>query len=178
MTSRTPHEAAQEYLRFRQRSVSCVSRSVITTRAYYGPEPFEQLTLGSGDPVPLRNPGQFSLRVSQTYRSGNLTSEISAYRVVVLAYMYALHDQSGSEVLSFHWHPRGRSPVTYPHFHLGAGARVGRPELQGCHIPTGMIALEQVIRLAIEELGVEPLRDDWSDVLSEGQAAFERLRAL
>lgn len=93
------------------------------------------------------------------------------YQVAEVGYLYSFDDMQGCEVISFQWHPQGASHITYPHFHLGAGARIGRRELQNCHIPTEMMSLERVLRFAIEELGVEPLRDDWDDVLREGHIA-------
>jgi hypothetical protein len=33
------------------------------------------------------------------------------------------------------------------------------------HLPTGAIRLEDIVALAIEELGAEPLREDWRVVL-------------
>jgi hypothetical protein len=79
-------------------------------------------------------------------------------------------------VFSYQWHPGGRSPVTWPHLHLGAGAEVGRTELASAHLPTGRVSIEEVLRLAITELGVEPLRDDWREVLERTQAAYETWR--
>ena len=38
------------------------------------------------------------------------------------------------------------------------------------------IALEQVLRMLIDEFGVQPRRDDWRDVLTETQEAFETYR--
>jgi hypothetical protein len=33
------------------------------------------------------------------------------------------------------------------------------------HLPTGFITLADIVRLLIDEFGVEPLRADWRDVL-------------
>jgi hypothetical protein len=33
------------------------------------------------------------------------------------------------------------------------------------HLPTGYITLAELLRVAITDLGVEPLHDDWADVL-------------
>jgi hypothetical protein len=41
---------------------------------------------------------------------------------------------------------------------------MGRPELINAHFPTGRIALEDVLRLAITEFGVRPPRSDWAEV--------------
>ena len=131
------------------------------------------LLLGDGDMLRLGGASRFSLRFVRWYTIHE-ENDTGFYRVAIHGYLCSLHDVDGREVLSFQWHPAVSSPVIYPHFHLGTGAQIGRRELHGCHIPTGMIALEQVIRLAIEELGVKSLRDDWDDVLREGQAAFEQ----
>lgn len=174
MPSRTPYGAVTQFLDPIQRSLSCVTRDVIDRGGGYrlGQDP-PTVSLGDGLPVPLRGTSKLSFRMSLTYSVTAVTVRPTSYRTAVVGYMYTLHDVDALEVVSFQWHPHGRSPITYPHFHLGAGAQVGRRELQNCHIPTGMIALEQVIRLEIEELGVEPLRGDWDDVLREGQTAFE-----
>jgi hypothetical protein len=65
---------------------------------------------------------------------------------------------------AYHWHPAGRSPIVLPHLHLGGD--VARPKFTTVHLPTGRIALEEVLRFAITELDVRPLRGDWATVLS------------
>lgn len=86
-----------------------------------------------------------------------------------VAYAYRL-DAPAGELIAYHWHPQGRSTVTSPHLHLGAGAELGFGRLQGAHVPTGRIAIEDVLRLSIDELAVRPLRDDWRDILEPAQA--------
>ncbi len=54
-----------------------------------------------------------------------------------------------------------------PHLHVGAEIRVGERWLPKIHIPTGPIALQDLLILAIEELGVEPIRDDWRLILDQ-----------
>ena len=90
------------------------------------------------------------------------------------AYYYTLGVESGPENLGYHWHPF--SGVRFPHLHLSAGSGVDRDELHKAHLPTGRIALEQVVRLAIAEFAVEPLRPDWDEVLTEAQQRFEEHR--
>lgn len=94
------------------------------------------------------------------------------WKVRTAYYSYGLEDENGAELLVYHWHPDGISPITYPHLHLEAGARVGRPELLGSHIPTGRIALEDFILYLIETFGVNTLREDWRAVLDETGSAF------
>jgi len=91
----------------------------------------------------------------------------SGWHAQVSAYFYVLADPGGQELLAFHWHPVGASPIRTPHLHVGAEVRVGDRWLRKVHIPTGPIAVQDVLALAIEELGVEPLRDDWTLVLDQ-----------
>ena len=78
------------------------------------------------------------------------------------------------ELLAYHWHPRGLSPHTAPHMHLGVAAELGFADLGSAHLPTGRIGLDDLLRLAIRDLGVEPRRDDWREVLGEAHADLER----
>lgn len=54
--------------------------------------------------------------------------------------------------------------------HVAANVEVDDRWLGKVHLPTGMVGLEQVAELAIVELGVEPLRDDWEQLIAEGAA--------
>lgn len=45
------------------------------------------------------------------------------------------------------------------------------------HLPTGRISLEQVIRLAIDQLAAEPKRTDWDKVLTINDAKFQLHRS-
>jgi hypothetical protein len=54
--------------------------------------------------------------------------------------------------------------------HIGVDVRVEDRWLGKVHLPTGTVGLEQVVALAIVELGVEPLRDDWERLIGEAAA--------
>jgi hypothetical protein len=51
-----------------------------------------------------------------------------------------------------------------------------RAELHDCHLPTRRIALEDVLRLLIEQFGVRPIRSDWGRALHDARASFQRAR--
>lgn len=85
------------------------------------------------------------------------------------AYTFATHHEA--EILAFHWHPSGFSPNTFPHVHIGSAmiatdAPVRPRDFHRAHIPTGQVFIEDVVRFAIAELGVTPLRNDWDAVLA------------
>ncbi|HUG14572.1 MAG TPA: hypothetical protein VMM78_06090 [Thermomicrobiales bacterium] len=88
----------------------------------------------------------------------------------VTSYLYVLEFRNGTEIVAYHWHPESPSEAAEPHLHIGsAAARADsavRPrELHKVHFPTGPVALEQVLRLAISEFGVAPRGADWDAVL-------------
>jgi hypothetical protein len=88
-----------------------------------------------------------------------------------VAYAYAIEDDAGTEILTYHWHPEARSQVIRPHVHLESASGVTRPRLLGAHLPTGHVTLAQFIRCLIEELGSEPRRADWSTALERAEPA-------
>jgi hypothetical protein len=95
------------------------------------------------------------------------------YKVTTLSYLYTLFDANGREVLGYHWQPEEK--VAHPHLHVGPGAEARRLSRK-VHLPTGRIALEALLRCAIEDLGVDRERDDWDKVLAKSQADFEQHR--
>lgn len=46
---------------------------------------------------------------------------------------------------------------------------VGRKESRGIHLPTEHVIVEDMLWIALYELGVEPRRSDWEAVLEEGR---------
>jgi hypothetical protein len=89
-----------------------------------------------------------------------------------LSYRCELYDAE-REILAYHWHPFARGDVVFPHLHLSAGARVGNSNLTRAHLPTGSVLLEDVLRLAIDAFGVQPLREDWSELLVASRVMSE-----
>lgn len=89
-------------------------------------------------------------------------------------YSYRIGDAKGHEILAYHWHPSGRSPITQPHLHLGAGAGVLQRELQKAHVGTGFVTPVPLLSPLLESFAVRPRRADWAMVL----ASADRVLAL
>lgn len=94
------------------------------------------------------------------------------YSVQITTYHYYLLDSQGREIVAYHWHPGGVSPVTVPHMHLSS--RIGRLDvgpgfdpaaLGEMHLPTGFVTLADLVRLLITEFGIAPRRADWETIL-------------
>jgi hypothetical protein len=93
-----------------------------------------------------------------------------------IGYTYQILETDRQEILAYHWHPIGFSGVMHPHFHLPnrfppiiAGRGQREIVLSDMHIPTGFVTFADIVRLLIDEFGVEPLRDDWRAVLAAGE---------
>jgi hypothetical protein len=94
------------------------------------------------------------------------------FRVTTRGYMYAVivRDQ---ELLAAHWHPTSSSPFTEPHWHIGAAALAADGVyLERAHIPSPRVSFEKMIRFMIEQMGVPPHREDWSERLERSEALF------
>lgn len=95
------------------------------------------------------------------------------YKVSTRGYMHAVHTIDGAEVIEFHWHPHGKSDVLDPHMHMGSTQL--QPDsviTKKQHIPAPRMSVEGVLRFCIEQIGVEPLRQDWSPVLADSEDLF------
>ncbi|MGH3146042.1 MAG: hypothetical protein ACRDTR_09605 [Rubrobacter sp.] len=162
---RNPYQAVQDFRSSLQRAISCVTPSVIVVRSAtgYSVGLEHALTLGVPEAVKLSGADiAFSVRAYARVveRDGG-----SPWRVDLVSYFYTLRDAQAQEVIAYHGHPGRRSPIDFPHLHLGAGSRVGREELEKAHVPTGRVELEDVLALVIREFGVRPHREDWAEIL-------------
>ncbi len=166
MVGRTPAEAVHHFVEPLQQVLSCVTDTVIhVSRGYYPRSEPHSAELHE-NPAPIHT-RLSTLQLFVAYRYS--ISEVQArtlWNVQIVSYNFTLLDASTREIFAYHWHPVGVSTVTTPHLHLGPGALIGRDELRTAHLPTGAVALADVVRFAITDFGVIPRRDDWTVVLS------------
>lgn len=134
-------------------------------------------TLSGEDSVRLGRGAGVRMLMSIQYRIVKAEGDHGPWKTTVAQYEYSLLSENRQEVLGFHWHPEGRSPVVWPHVHIGSVALANGGALtRHAHVPTSRIAVEDVLRMAIMDLGVQPLLDDWEPVFRETQDLFERWR--
>jgi len=167
----TPAAASQALRVALQQTVSCVTADVLIEQADAVASEF---TVAS--------------RLGSRSRGGHLTLSIRHYYAVVAdtsrerrhrwqthttGYYYTLDDADGREILAYHWHPTIRSPVTFPHLHLGAGVGTLRSELTKAHLQTGFITPVALLTLVVEQFGVRPRRADWSTIFERAGRALE-----
>ena len=168
MTGRTSADAVNSYVDSANRLVSCVTDSIVSVGGGYHPAATPLiLALNNGHPVELGGISNFGLQLQQTYRIMEPVAQGGLWTIGVTSYAYAVLDSEQREVLVYHWHPRGNSPVVRPHLHLERGSLVERPEVRDAHLPTGAISIGAFLRLLIEDLSVEAARPDWESILPD-----------
>lgn len=132
------------------------------------------LTFGSGEAVPLRGLHDLSLAFTHRYAVVRAEAERGPWKVTTRGYIYELLHAQGQRLIAYHWHPDTRKEITWPHLHLPG--HTTPLDLRKAHVPTGRVSVEAVLRFAIDELQVQPMRGDWRTVLSETEAAFHKWR--
>lgn len=179
MAGEDPYEAFTNFREPLQKALSCIKKEAhvwALNSNGYSPGQQHALVPNRGDPVKLSGARDISLTAFFAYRIENVEGEQGPWRAKTVAYFHALEDSRGQEIIAYHWHPAQGSPVNFPHLHIGRGIGADLGEIHKYHIPTGRIALEELVRLAINEFGVEAQRADWREVIDETQARFERGR--
>lgn len=183
MPSKTPR-AAVGAVRDRLGTVAaCVTeRPVVGSGSIAALQPQEFSFRPVGLPAPLRtrrDDRRLLFRLAIGYA---IEANAQGYTARETLYRYQLLDGNGREILAgeYHWHPTGVSPVTSPHLHLSgrlapldAGRGQAPVSLGGMHLPTGPVALADVVRLLVTEFGVEPRRADWDAVLHSNRDPFD-----
>jgi hypothetical protein len=106
-----------------------------------------------------------SLLVRHRYMAERAEGPAGRWSVRTSGYVHAVLNESGRIIVAYHFHPDERSPVSWPHVHVYGSAE--DTDLRRVHLPTGMVTLAAVVRLLIEELGVQPVRSDWRSIVAE-----------
>lgn len=183
MTRREFTAVFRDYLDALRRVIGCVA----TERLEVGSRGRLQLAAPIGlalrdlQPVPLRGQWALQLKVGQIVRIAETVPSTNrgGYRVETLKYVYRFSDARDHEIVAYHWAPddTGETSVNFPHLHIGrvmiAEQSAIRPrDIHKAHIPTGFVSLPAVVRLALTEFGVTPLRTNWEEVLVRAETAL------
>ena len=171
MPGKTPREAVKAYLEPLQKNVAIVCNGVLRVNNYDKLDEISVLTLES---VPLNGRPDLYLSFIQQYKIVK-DPEHGPYRVKTLYYSYAIETPDADEIVGYHWHPEGVSPIKAPHLHLGPAALIGRQELsRKAHFPTGRIAFEDVVEFLITSFEVEPDRPLWQELVERTRSLFAK----
>jgi hypothetical protein len=153
---KTPREAVKAYADPLQKKLAIVCKGVLRVSNYDRLDEISVLALPDSAPLNARPDLYLSFRQQHKIIKD---PQNGPFRVTTLYYGYAIERQDAQEIVGYHWHPDGVSPVKFPHLHLGPAAQIGLEELsRKAHLPTGRIAFEDVIELLVATFGVEPDR--------------------
>ena len=127
-------------------------------------------TINKGEGISL---GQLRFKAQMTFRyRRDETLPDTPWRVRTTAYMYTIEKKNGREVLAWHWQPAAPGPKE-PHLHVGAGVLAPGEILSSKdHVPTGRVAVEEVVRMLIRELDVKPGNESWAEQLAGTEQKF------
>ncbi len=163
MPAKDAARAAETHRTRRVEILGCLTTAFVGAYGYRsstGPHP---LALAEGDVVRLTSDTDLGLTVLEEYDLIELPG--SGWEARTVSYFYEVA-QAGQKLLAYHWHPTGVSRFTAPHLHVRGRVEVGGRALEKAHLPTGIVNLEDIIRLAINDFGAVPLREDWQSVLA------------
>ena len=85
------------------------------------------------------------------------------WHAITTGYAYTLLEPNNRAIISYHWHQTDRSPITFPHLHVSGQS--DSLNIAKLHLPTDVISLATIVRLAITELDIPPLRANWREIL-------------
>lgn len=156
--------------------MSCVTSVVPKVERYSPSKDTLVATLQGDEPVVFEGLGgaEVGLIVTIHYRA---LEHPDGWVVQTTSYEYVITDQDGQELLAFHWHPEWRGEVKFTHLHLQHRLLTRRWGLfENKHLPTGRVALEDVLEMLLVELEIPPHRDDWRETLERTRAQFEQIR--
>jgi|GEM_PF-1593396 len=187
MRRNTPGQAYERYAKALQAVVGCVTEARLTLNENRAIEldKVYAIVLKSGDGVHLSSKyGGIQFDLGQRFRIVR-DPEVAQgpYRATIVEYWYGFAIQDGPSLLGYHWTPETTavSQRTFPHLHIESGL-IGETvhsrlrSFNKLHVPTERVSCESIVRFAIEELGVPPIKSSWRSVLERGGTRFGQYR--
>lgn len=181
MPGRSPAEAVDAFLGPLKEAVRCIGSTgfALSTGARGDVGETHTWALNWGQPIALGDGFQFDASMYFETLDQGASRRSERFRVSTRAYLYSVKGPDGSELISAHWHPTGKSHETRPHWHLGSAAI--SPDgvfLERAHIPSPRISFEHMIRWIIESIpGVDPAVEDWDRQLERTESTFEQFKS-
>lgn len=180
MPTNKSHYAIQNYLTELQTIVSCVASEVCYVYPNNnGRQVLAWFGTSQSHPQPLllkrKNNDKLFIDIRQEIRQPTARNN---YLVSTKSYLYSILDAEKKDLIGFHYHPElDDDPVVHPHIHVYADTdkRFADFNLHKRHIPSGRVALEDVIEWLIIELEVKALRSDWQRILQTTRKKFKRI---
>jgi hypothetical protein len=182
MTPKNRDAALVEYQRQIGKVLNCVAHCWVYSYPSKKAGKYLLIAAPAGAPK-TGNASQYFLRVKRgkeallfrSYQHFELLED-QEFRISTQKYYYSVWSNPAERLIDFHYHDR-KSDSYHGHLHIPSdGAKSAVHPLMNKHIPTAHIPLEDVVRFLIQELGVDPRRADWNEVLCDAQQIFNASR--
>jgi len=155
--------------------VACLTERPLFASVERSPSVRARATLGRAVPLRLRTGGRVHFLMSVDFVQGPASTESSSVELIPAGYWYHVTEADGREILAYHWHPDGATWMRAPHVHLSS--RIPSIPISGgdavsladMHLPTGFVAVSDIVRLLITDFRVVPRREDWEIVLASNE---------
>ena len=176
MSERLIREALRAEFDAFSAALSCVSqaRPITTKLSHLKTGANYSITASSLTPIRLHSANGYCLRALQIVRPvADARNRFSHIERQSYFYEISIDGNNLQELIAFHWdrEPPGSTGRSDPHLHVGPavlrkGSSFTIDDFHKLHIPSSHIRFPSVIRFLIEELGVEPLRSNWDEILA------------
>jgi hypothetical protein len=114
------------------------------------------------------------LGVRESRRDGNLW-----LTTLAATYQWQALEDDGSWLVRWEYErePSGSYPRSHVHVNATpASYEEGRKDFHKLHLPTGRIAIENIVSFLIREQELPPVSDRWDEVLDEAEGIFARIQ--
>jgi hypothetical protein len=169
VSARKPREAYDRYAAPLKQALSCITGAHVQNRGGYDTSRYPSRFGFTHNPARLGDP-DLALFFEEEFYIVEVENEPGTWKAITSKYEYAIEEHaSRQEIFAFHWGRNLLAPVPYPHLHIGFGTKSASPPVgPKVHVPTGRVAVEDIVFFLISELDVPPVpehKHDWKEVL-------------
>jgi hypothetical protein len=172
--AKKPHQAYERYAEALKGVLTCIAADAhFVSNVHAKPEVPLQFAF-THNPARL-NRSPYGLFLIQKIKVIPDDKQEGCWRVKTLAYEYNIERwDDHQEIVCFHWEG-AESANPNPHIHIGfAATDESLPIGPKHHIPSGRVAIEDVVRFAIEEVGVQPVKGTWHSIVESAKGLFAK----
>lgn len=151
MPGRNPNEAWRAFKEPIERAVGAIDQAIRLVTKVHTVSDGELRILKTEEPGLSFGPAHL---LSIALHVVPIEQDDRQWRMTTRKYDYTLTERArpNKVVIGWHWHPRSRrSGVSNPHMHIPTANAFPTK-----HLPTGRVALEDVLLFGLDELGVTP----------------------